>query len=213
MNGIPMKQNFIPNPPSHEQLPDHIKQELEYYRNHEAFKKPEFAAVPMKQQIEVSKTVMTTAPQATEIIPLAEQQNQQLFEEVRRILTPESHDENMAVVFSFMQLHGVAKTLSLIEGLHNPHIEDDFHRFLVQYVQTYLKQNGAEPIIEKRFFEPTHKSLLEITIQPDHQGEKINHKSLAATMEQIYSSFSSIKCKHLLIQCSYFQSLSQILFL
>lgn len=214
MNEIPLNPNFIPasSAPTPEKIPEHIQQELEYYRNHEAFKQPQFKNLPIKEQVLKSKEI------AQQTVPQLPQehvaQNQPLFQEVQQLLTPESHDQNMQVLFSFLEAHGIAKTLALVEGLHNPHIEDDFHRFLIQYVRAYQKMNGQELKVESRFFEPTHKTLLEITIAPDHQGERASHKTLAATMEQVYTSISSIlgETESINFEISFIPSRGQIVF-
>ncbi len=53
-------------------------------------------------------------------------------------LTPESHDEKMGELLGLLQEKGILNTIGVVERLNNPHIEDDFHRFLVQYIKQGL---------------------------------------------------------------------------
>src|SRR6185369_11727692 len=47
-------------------------------------------------------------------------------------LAPETHDEKMGEMIQILQEKGVLNAISIIEALKDPHLEDDFHRFLVQ---------------------------------------------------------------------------------
>ncbi len=50
-------------------------------------------------------------------------------------LAPETHDVKMAELLAILQEKGVKNTLALVDKMQNPHIEDDFHRFLVEYLR------------------------------------------------------------------------------
>ena len=50
-------------------------------------------------------------------------------------LTPEDHDDTMAELLAVLQEKGIKNTFAVVDKLSNPHIEDDFHRFLVQYIR------------------------------------------------------------------------------
>ena len=49
-------------------------------------------------------------------------------------LTPEEHDEKISSLLGIMQTHGVKNALTVLESMNNPHLQDDFERFLVQYI-------------------------------------------------------------------------------
>jgi hypothetical protein len=49
-------------------------------------------------------------------------------------LPEEKHDSDIAKLYSLMLHKGVKNTLDIVEKLNQPHLTDDFHRFLVQYL-------------------------------------------------------------------------------
>lgn len=51
-------------------------------------------------------------------------------------LKPETHDHQIEELFGLMLEKGIKNTLDVIEKMKNPHLTDDFHRFLVQYLHT-----------------------------------------------------------------------------
>lgn len=109
-------------------------------------------------------------------------------------LSPESHDTNMEKFLSLMDTHGIYNALTAVRNAHNPHIEDDFHRFLVQYIQAGLHPKGlreGEPI-QKAL---TH-TLYEVSL-PDIRNDKKDGsqrplKELLSAMEQFYAGMMSI---------------------
>ena len=46
-------------------------------------------------------------------------------------LSPEAHDDAMGELIGILQERGLLSALSVVERMRNPHIEDDFHRFVV----------------------------------------------------------------------------------
>ena len=48
-------------------------------------------------------------------------------------LTPETHDKKMEELVVVLHEKGLLNTLSIVEKLKDPHLNDDFHRFLIQY--------------------------------------------------------------------------------
>lgn len=50
-------------------------------------------------------------------------------------ISPESHDKQIESLIGLLQEKGIKNTLSVVEKMGNPHIEDDFHRFLIQYIK------------------------------------------------------------------------------
>jgi hypothetical protein len=109
-------------------------------------------------------------------------------------LSPEAHDKNMEEYYTLMEQHGIYNALSILQKLHNPHIEDDFHRFLVEYIKAGLKPKGlkeGEPV-EKSI---TH-TLYEVSL-PDARNDAKKEgqrplKELLSAMEQFYAGMMSI---------------------
>jgi len=108
-------------------------------------------------------------------------------------LSPEAHDSKMAELIDILQEKGVLNTLSIVDGLKNPHIEDDFHRFLVQYIKAGFKiANDNEKNI---IFKALKMTLFEISLpsaaKDDSQKSK-NLKEVVSKMEQFYSGMFSV---------------------
>ena len=47
-------------------------------------------------------------------------------------LAPEAHDAQVEGLYALMLEKGVLSTLKIVDNIGNPHLTDDFHRFLVQ---------------------------------------------------------------------------------
>jgi len=65
-------------------------------------------------------------------MPVAEQQAIVLD------LSPEPHDKQIEALVAILQEKGVRNTFDVVEKMNNPHLYDDFHRFLVQYIHKGL---------------------------------------------------------------------------
>jgi hypothetical protein len=103
-------------------------------------------------------------------------------------LSPERDDGQIAELLGLMMDSGVKKALQVLSGLQSPHLEDDFHRFLVQYLVAGL---GSEDLKKnKEFFKQLNMTLYEVVL-PDAESDK-GFKEQAALMEQLYSSLVSI---------------------
>jgi hypothetical protein len=49
-------------------------------------------------------------------------------------LAPEEHDEKLQKIIDIFLSEGVRNSFTVLQTMSNPHLEDDFHRFLVQYI-------------------------------------------------------------------------------
>ncbi len=114
-------------------------------------------------------------------------------------LAPETHDSQMEELIGILQERGILNALSVVAGLHSPHLEDDFHRVLVQYLKV------AESEVEKsrgteQLFEELHMTLFEVSLPlTNKENEKKNMKELISGMEQFYAGMISVdleKVKH-----------------
>ena len=107
-------------------------------------------------------------------------------------LAPESHDKQMEEMIHILRNKGVRNALSVMEHMSNPHLMDDFHRFLVQYV----KAGFADMNIRET--DPLMKSLkmtlFEVSL-PDINKEEDKGKKAAemiSAMEHFYSGMLSV---------------------
>lgn len=107
-------------------------------------------------------------------------------------LAPEEHDKKMEELIGILQTKGVLNVISLIEKLGDAHLEDDFHRFLVQYIKAGLSVYGLK---EKSPLLKTLKmTLFEISLpEVSDEGEKQkNLKEIVSLMEQFYAGMLSV---------------------
>lgn len=109
-------------------------------------------------------------------------------------LAPEAHDKKIEELISILQIKGIKNTIEILKKMGRFHIEDDFHRFLVQYVKAGFPVQGlkeATPLSKS-----LHSTLYEITLPevPKEEGDK-ELKKLISGMEQFYSGLLSISSK------------------
>ena len=107
-------------------------------------------------------------------------------------LAPETHDKNMEEYWTLMNKNGIYNTLNILKNNGNPHIEDDFHRFLVEYIKAGLQIKNIKEN------DPVDKSLKQTLYQvslPDFKqkdGSQKPLKELLSVMEQFYLGMTSI---------------------
>lgn len=107
-------------------------------------------------------------------------------------LAPESHDGKMEELLALLSTKGIKNTLAIVEAMDNPHIEDDFHRFLVQYLK---KGFLADSVKEKSpLFQSLAMTLYEVSLPRDIEEAKESRslKELISKMEQFYAGMLSI---------------------
>lgn len=118
--------------------------------------------------------------------------------EVRAValnLTPRADDETMAELRTLMEVKGIKNALAVLERLNSPHLEDDFHRFLVQYVMQGIEVRGLQA--DKTTWKALHMTLYEITLpeapegQEDERGKQF--KELTSSMEQFYAGMLAVE--------------------
>ena len=107
-------------------------------------------------------------------------------------LSPESHDNKMEELLGILLDKGVSNALSVVAKMNNPHIDDDFHRFLVQYLHNTHKIPGLKE--NTPLFKALDMKLFEITLPDlsDSDSQKKNIKELLGAMEQFYAGMHSV---------------------
>ncbi len=106
-------------------------------------------------------------------------------------LKPETHDRKMEELLGLLLDKGISSTLSIVSQMNNPHLDDDFHRFLVQYLYTTHKIPGLKE--GTPLFKSLDMKLFEITL-PDvsEDANKRGLKELLSAMEQFYAGMHSV---------------------
>lgn len=94
-----------------------------------------------------------------------------------------------------MEEKGIKNALSVCEGLHDPHVSDDFHRYLVRYIASGLVPMGIDEKAPR--FQALHMTLYEIALpgpktdEPNARAKSL--KELISGMEQFYAGLLSIE--------------------
>ncbi len=107
-------------------------------------------------------------------------------------LHPEPHDSKMEEMLGILLNKGISNALSIIGKMNNPHLDDDFHRFLVQYLYSAHKIPGLKE--GTPLFKSLDMKLFEITL-PDPDDDEQNKKGLKellSAMEQFYAGMHSV---------------------
>lgn len=105
-------------------------------------------------------------------------------------LQPESHDNKMEELLGILLSKGVSAALSVVSKMQNPHIDDDFHRFLVQYLVNTHKIPGLKE--NSSLFKSLDMKLFEITLPEPNDENKKSLKELLSAMEQFYAGMHSV---------------------
>ncbi len=107
-------------------------------------------------------------------------------EEIVLELSPELHDEQMSELLTVLQERGLRNALTVVERLNNPHLDDDFHRFLVAYL---LAGRAVTDNPEKTPVARALKLVLyEVVLpEPEEESNKRPLKELLSAMEQFYA--------------------------
>ncbi len=111
-------------------------------------------------------------------------------------LSPEQNDETIKELRGIMEEKGIKNAFSVLEKLNNPHLEDDFHRFLVQYIISGMTATGLAE--GQPTWKALHMTLYEIAL-PEPEADGGNNartktlKELVSAMEQFYSGMQSIQ--------------------
>lgn len=102
-------------------------------------------------------------------------------------LTPDANDKDMEELLGILNARGYAAVMKELDRINNPHLEDDFHRLLVQY-----KRDG-HPINGLTSDDPMHKALgfvlFEISITVSDGAKQQSVQDVFNAMEQFYRSF------------------------
>ncbi len=106
-------------------------------------------------------------------------------------LAPEEHDIQMSELLALVQTRGIRNALSVVEKLGNPHVEDDFHRFLSEYLKAGYPPQGITE--GESLWRALHMTLFAITLPfSDKETREKPLKELLSSMEQLYAGLSAV---------------------
>jgi len=132
-------------------------------------RRPHFGATQAAVAPKAEKTGPLSAPPSVE-------------DEIALDLSPDANDKDMEELLGILQEKGLSAVFSALDRMNNPHVEDDFHRFLAQY----KAEGHAIPGLKKD--DPVGKALdfvlLEVSVPEEPTG--VSLKDIATKMEQWY---------------------------
>ncbi|HRY31239.1 MAG TPA: type IV secretion system DNA-binding domain-containing protein [Candidatus Paceibacterota bacterium] len=111
-------------------------------------------------------------------------------EEIVLRLKPEEHDAKMSELISIVYEKGIINALDIIQRLRDPHLTDDFHRFLVQYLKEGYKVTGLETKMSLN--KALNRTLFEVSLGYSRQKEDFDLKKFFELMEQFYLGMLSV---------------------
>lgn len=109
-------------------------------------------------------------------------------------LAPERHDKKIEELLGVLNEKGIKNAMSVLAGFKDPHLEDDFHRFLAQYIKHGHEAKGVN--ISAEDFRGLGMTLYEVVLPEENEvGEKDRNKplkELISSMEQFLSGMLSV---------------------
>ncbi len=107
-------------------------------------------------------------------------------------LKPETHDRQIEELLGILEEKGVWNAVSVSRGL-GPHLEDDFHRVLVQYLAGKIKEPGFSKSRAK-LFRGLDMTLYEIIFPQEEIKAEAGKtfKDFISRMEQFYSGLAAV---------------------
>ncbi len=102
-------------------------------------------------------------------------------------LSPELHDSRMEELMKIMHEKGILNAIQVAYGMNNPHIDTDFHRFLVEYLKKGYPAQGLKETLP--IAKSLKQTLYEVALPESNTDEdrRKTLKELISSMEQFYA--------------------------
>lgn len=178
---------------------DFLRREL--HKQVEQYPHPE--TQERKQEV-VGKELVTQYKETPKekIIPEHLHVSEEEAEGIHLKLSPEQHDDIIAELFSMMLERGIKNTLDIVSKMQNPHVEDDFHRFLIQYLAEQHEVPGLKPKTD--LAKSLGMRMFEILLPVKKQEREQTFKEIAAQMEQFMAGMQSIASDYKNVEKHYY---------
>ncbi|MFT7558083.1 MAG: hypothetical protein ACI83D_000766 [Planctomycetota bacterium] len=172
------------------------EQEIEYLRSKIKQQEDHQQTESLTQREANAETLLKAYAQVPirDVVAPEQQIQSEQAEGISLALSPEEHDDQIGSLYHLMLEKGLRNTFAVIERLANPHLADDFHRFLVQYL---LSNDPALPTAKKGSLELLNDlatTLFEITLPSpdDDTKQQTSIKEVISAMEQFYAGMNAI---------------------
>jgi len=100
----------------------------------------------------------------------------------------EAHDANVEEFMTVLLEQGIKNALNIIAKLNNPHLDDDFHRFLVQYLIAVDSIPGVKNNSEME--KSLKLRLYEISLPEKSPTDNRTFRELVGSMEQFFAGLN-----------------------
>lgn len=164
-----------------------LRSQLEYHSDREP------GNLPIEQKREQVAERIIESYKDTNIADVLHEKNLIQDHELEGIslhLSPEEHDSIIEDLYAFMLERGVKNVLEMLSRMKNPHIEDDFHRFLIQYLASNYEIPGLRP--KTNLAKSLDLRMFEITLPNSKDEEDHDFKKIVTLMEQFMAGMQSI---------------------
>lgn len=108
------------------------------------------------------------------------------YEKIVKTIDTLPHQEKMRELYNVLAEKGILNTLKIVDNINNPHIEEDFHHVIVQYVHTGKLVPGLDK--ERALLAELKRRVFEIRVPLAREEGKVAPKQVRASMERFLSS-------------------------
>jgi hypothetical protein len=173
------------------------EEELAYLRSQVEAKERELAALKQerpRESVVRDRIIHHARVEPEAVLAPAYQLSETEVRTLALNLDPEGDDETMNDLRKLAEEKGIRNALSVLEKMDSPHLEDDFHRFLVQYLAAGMPVPGWSE--KEPAWRALHMTLYEIALpEPgkEQEGRAKALKELISAMEQFYAGMLSVE--------------------
>ncbi len=124
-----------------------------------------------------------------QVIPVASQITEGEKHRLLEWLAPKDTDQQVSMLSQIAAEKGLKNAFSVAENLNDPQVEDDFDRFLVQYL---ISGHEFKNDLSKDEWKALHMKLFEVILPTALEGQVKQAKEMMALMEQWYASMQAL---------------------
>lgn len=104
-------------------------------------------------------------------------------------LAPRETDERVKMLSQVMAEKGIRNAFYMAEALNDPEVEDDFERFVAQYLISGHEVNND---VSKDVWKALHMKLFEIVLPEAAEGQAKQMREMMSLMEQWYATMQAL---------------------
>lgn len=183
-----------------------VDEELQYLRKVVADREKHLTSTPESREREFEREQIIsdelshyTKQNADKVLHESFKASPQEQWEIILELSPETHDKKMEELLALIQEKGLLNAIQVARGFNNPHLDDDFHRFLVEFLKKGYPVPGLANGLNIKEKSPEVKALRRTLFEvalPENRGDKKEQKKglkeLLSSMEQFYAGMLSV---------------------